>query len=217
MHRVHVVAIAIATALAFGCVGADDQKQEQAGSAAAASEQAAGVGAAGGDVANDQPLGEFEPLSDADVELYLKVLRGADARVRNMSEADRRTLETFRNYTEHPPATGQMPTAEQMAAIERAGDLMTPDAVTAREMGVSRRYGSIEHRADRYLNPMEGSSGEEHEEMTAEHRAWLQDRIRKFKELDRLDAGKLAPHRAELVELRGRVKFVVKAAGGVLR
>lgn len=212
MRRVHLAAL-LAGALAYGCGGskapAGDADADASGGAAAApasaevTEAAARPAATGG----DRPLAEFEPVSAADVAMYLRVMRAAAERARTLSAADRQALETMREMTKGTMASTRMPSPEQLAAVQRAGELMTLDATVARELGVTDRFSSVQHRVGRFLHPMTGaSSGDEDEQMTAERRAWLQDRIRKFKALDAQDAAALAPHREELLALENQIQ-----------
>lgn len=216
MRRVHlVVLLAAAGALAYGCGGsrapAGDEAAARSGATAAPAAPAAGGEAAEPAASgSDRALAEFEPVSAADVAMYLKVMRTAAERVRTMSAADRQALKTMRAMTSRTMASSQMPSPEQLAAVQRAGDLMTLDAVVARELGASSRFSSVQTRVDRYLRPMTGaSSGDEDEQMTAERRAWVQDRIRKFKALDAQDAALLAPHKAELEALEKQVRLAL--------
>ncbi len=215
MRRVHLAAL-LAGALAYGCGGsAPAGDGAGAGSGTTAGPDGADAAAApavaekAAPVASgaDRPLAEFEPVSAADVALYLKVMRAAAERVRTLSPADRQALTTMREMTGRTMASTQMPSPEQLAAIQRAGELMTLDATVAREQGVADRFSSVQHRVDRFLHPMTGaSSGDEDEQMTAERRAWVQDRIRRFRALDAQDAATLAPHRAELLALEKQVQ-----------
>ncbi len=214
MRRVHLVALLAAGALAYGCGGSKAPGGDEATAGSAAAAPAAPAAAAGVDnpapSGSDRPLAEFEPVSAADVAMYLKVMRTAAERVRTMSAADREALKTMREMTSRTMASSQMPSPEQLAALQRAGDLMTLDAVVARELGVPSRFSSVQSRVDRYLRPMTGaSSGDEDEQMTAERRAWVQDRIRKFKALDAQDAALLAPHKTELEALEKQVRVAI--------
>ncbi len=212
MRRIHLAALLAAGALACGCGGsrAPAGDEAPAGSGGASAAPAAAEAAATPQPAasgTDRPLAEFEPVSAADVALYLKVMRTAAERARTLSAADRQALGTMREMTGRTMGSSQMPTPVQLAAIQRAGELMTLDATVARELGVPSRFSSVQSRVDRYLRPMTGeASGDEDEQMTAEHRAWVQDRIRKFKALDAQDAATLAPHRLELAALDQQIQ-----------
>jgi len=210
MVRVRLLALLAAAVLAVGCRGNKDGSGGNAGGAGAAGD-ASTVGRAERSSAaspgSDRPLAEFEPVSAADVEMYLGIMREAAERVRTLPASDRQALRTMREMSSRTMASSQMPSPEQMAAVQRAGELLALDAVVARERGVSSRFSSVESRVERFLRPMTGSSGDDDEQMTAEHRAWLQDRIRRFNELDRQDAAVLAPHRAELLALEKQVRL----------
>jgi hypothetical protein len=125
-----------------------------------------------------QPLGEFEPLSAEDVQLYLKVMRTAAERLKNLPPADHEIIKAFRKMTTNPDPT-RLPMPEQMKVMQRAPELMTMDATIARELGVSRRYGSVSGRIGIIGMPTGGGSGDD-EPMTPEQRAQLKLRIQKF-------------------------------------
>jgi hypothetical protein len=156
-----------------------------------------------------QPLGEFEPLTRADVELYLKVMRAAAQRVKNLSAADRDALKAFRAMTTSRNPN-QVPSAEQIAAIQRAVDLVSLDAVVAREMGIARRYGSISGRVTAFIEPPMGGSGDDDApRMTAEQKAQLKLRIERFQQRRKLDAATLQPHRDEIQSLQKQVNLLL--------
>ncbi len=211
MRRVYLAALLAAGALAYGCGGstAGAGDEATAGTGAAGAPAAAAVPAAAAEKAapsgSDRPLGEFEPVSAADVALYLKVMRTAADRVRTMSAADRQALKTMQEMSKGTMASTQMPSPEQMAAVQRAGTLMTMDATVAQEQGVPSRFSSVQHRVDRFLHPMTGSSGEDE----PERRAWVLERIRKFRTLDAQDAAVLAPYREELLALETQVRLAI--------
>ena len=181
--------------------GQGDRRPGQAASSPATAARPAQASAA-------EPLGEFETLTQADVDLYLKVLRAAAERVRNMPQADRDVLNAFHKMT--TGGAGQIPTPDQMAAMQRAGDLMTIPSGVAREMGVEKRFSSIGSRVEHFLMPMDGaSSGDEDDaaRMTAEERAALKVRIQRFRDRRTADAATLQPYRDEIAALQKQVDF----------
>jgi hypothetical protein len=151
-------------------------------------------------------LGEFEPLTRADVELYVKVMRAAADRVKNLPAADRQALEAQKTFATKA-SSGQMPSAEEFAAMERATQLMALDGTIAREMGVGKRYRSIRSRVPEYAMPEIEASGDD-EPMTPEQRAALKARIEKFRERRRLDAATLAPCKDEILALQKQVYYI---------
>jgi hypothetical protein len=154
-----------------------------------------------------QPLGEFEPLSAEDVQLYLKVMRTAAERLKNLPPADREIIKAFRKMTTNPDPA-RLPTPEQMKVMQRAPELMTMDATVARELGVSRRYGSVSGRIGIIGMPTGGGSGDD-EPMTPEQRAQLKLRIQKFAELRRLDEAAFAAYREEIGALQKQVNLMM--------
>jgi hypothetical protein len=155
-----------------------------------------------------QALGEFDPLTRADVDLYLNVMRTAAERVKNMSAADRAVLKAYRKLTANPDP-GQIPSAEQIMAIQRAGELMTLDGAVARELGVTRRYNSISGRVAAFIMPMGGEGDDDATPMTAEQKAQLRLRIERFQERRRLDTATLEPHREEIQSLQKQVNLIL--------
>ena len=153
-----------------------------------------------------QPLGEFEPLSPGDVELYLKVMRAAAERLKNLSRADREALAALRN-TQSNPGRGQMISAEQIAAISRTTELMSMDSVIAKEMGISKRYQSVSARVP--LMSMGRMTGEgdasDDPPMTEEQKRERKLRIERFRLRNQLDDAALAPHREEILSLQKQV------------
>ncbi|HEX9108234.1 MAG TPA: hypothetical protein VF832_13420 [Longimicrobiales bacterium] len=212
MVRVRVLVL-VTGMLAWGC-GSSKENAGGKGSGADAAEGApAGESAQAAQGSRtssaDGPLAEFEAVSAADVTMYLGVMRIAAERIRSMPAPDRQALVTMREMSGRTMASTKMPTPQEIAAMQRAGELMTMDATVARERGVPSRFSSVQSRVDRFLRPMTGSSGDDDEQMTPERRAWLQDRIRRFKELDGQDAAVLAPHRAELLALEKQVRLAL--------
>jgi hypothetical protein len=155
-----------------------------------------------------QALGEFDPLTRADVDLYLNVMRTAAERIKNMSAADRAVLKAYRKLTANPDPN-QIPSAEHIMAIQRAGELMTLDSAVARELGVTRRYNSISGRVADFIMPMSGGGDDDATPMTAERKAQLRLRIERFQERRRLDAATLEPHREEIQSLQKQVNLIL--------
>jgi hypothetical protein len=187
-----------------GCGGGPPVQDAQSavrGGAAQAAQQPDAVAATDATA----PLAEFEPLARADADLYLKVMRTAAARLKNLSAADRQALKTFQALTTRTDAS-QMPSAEEMAAMQRAGELMALDSVVARELGVEKRYQSIRGRVPQYGMPE--MTGEGDDPMTPEQRAALKVRIEKFKERRRLDGATLAPFKDEIQALQKQVDLI---------
>lgn len=153
------------------------------------------------------PLGEFEPLTQSDVDLYLKVMRTAAERVKNLPATDREALQRFRKMTTTPNPAG-LPSAEDLMAMQRAGELMALDGVVARELGVARRYESISSRALAFTAPQVEASGDEDERMTAEQKRQLAIRIERFRQRRMQDAAMLGPHRDEILLLQKQVNLI---------
>jgi len=203
MRYARVVAVLAAGALAWGCGGADRQQGGQADQGAEADRPVAREArpASG----TDRALGEFEPLTAADLDLYLKVMREAAARLGALSQSDREALQLWRDASNGTNAA-QVPTADQVAALQRAGELAAMDATVARGMGLEQRFSSIAGRVDHFLEPGIEAGGEP---LTAEEEVRVQERIRRLRELERSDAALLQPQRAEIVVLRNQARVTL--------
>lgn len=152
-----------------------------------------------------QPLSEFESLAPTDIDLYLKVMRTAAERLRNLSSADREALNAFRK------GISPSMSAEQMAALDRATMLMNLDETVAKEMGVYKRYQSISGRIpDMNWGSMggEGDASDDPPTMTAEQKQERKVRIEKFRQRQKLDDANLAPHREEILLLQKQVHLM---------
>ncbi len=189
-----------------GCAAQSPTDAQSVGSSASSTARAADRTQAAGERA---PLGEFEPLTQADVDLYLKVMRAAAERVKSLPAADREALRTFRRMTTTP---NQFPSAEDMAAMQRAGELVALDGVVARELGVARRYESITSRALAFTAPRIDASGDDNE-MNAQQKRDLRIRIERLRQRETQDAATLAPHREEILSLQKQVNLIQHPEG----
>lgn len=206
MRCAQVAAILVAAALAWGCAG--DRRQDGQGGAADVGGPRVAEAETRPVSASDAPLAELEPLGPGDVELYLKVMREAAARLGRLSASDRQALAVWRAMN-NGATQAQVPTPEQLVALERAGELAAMEATVARELRRERRFGSISGRVDHFLEPkIETSAGEP---LAAQEKARVQERIRRQDGLDRADAALLQPHRAEIVALRRQVRIDLPA------
>ncbi len=160
---------------------------------------------AGTPVAGNAALGEFESLSQTDVDLYLKVMRTAAGRLKNLPPADRKALDAQKSFSAQA-SSGQTPSAEEFAAMERATELLALDGSVAREMGVEKRYQSIKGRVPQYGMPE--MTGEGDEPLTAEERARVAERVKRFKERKKNDEALFAPYKDEIQALQKQVDLV---------
>ncbi len=190
--------------LVSACAGGPASQDNRSGQAQASAGTQSTPAARAADAA--QPLGEFDPLTVADVDLYLKVMRAAADRVKALSGADRAALKTYADLTSGR-APAQVPSPDQMAAMERATDLLALDTVVAREMGVVTRYRSIASRVPKFGMPEMGGEGDD-EPMTPEQRAALRQRVERFRQRRSHDAAMLEPRRQEIEALQKQVDLI---------
>lgn len=208
MSRVHVIVVC-GTLLAAGCSRAPAPSTAAAANAAApaaapsegGSSQAAGLAG----TADAHALGEFDPLSQADVDLYLKVMRTAADRLAHLPPADRDALNAYRRMISAGSSDQPISTADA-SAMGRATELMSLDQSVAREMGVGPRYESIASRVEELMGPVADGGGDD--PTTPEDRARLQALGDRLQQRDAKDAVAVRPHRAEILALQKKVNLV---------
>src|ERR1700681_1842479 len=82
---------------------------------------------------------KLDPLTKQDVELYLKVMRSAAERVKNLTPADKAALEGAKKILARS-ASGHVPTQDDVKTLERANLVaLSMDQIVADEMKIDGR------------------------------------------------------------------------------
>lgn len=96
------------------------------------------------------------PLTQADVDLYLSIMRAAAQHNTHLTGDDKAAVEYAVNLQKHPPKEiSGMPSATEMKQMERnaqlsgrAAELVSYDEVIARQRNVEARYDGIKSEVD---------------------------------------------------------------------
>jgi hypothetical protein len=140
------------------------------------------------------------PLTQDDVELYLKVMRAAAARVKNRPPADVSALEAARKVLESR-GSGRTPTADDAKTLERATLLATGmDQIIAQEMKLdARKYRGIAEAVEAVIpNPALPAAPADGKPASGDAPTRLQQRL---KDVDAANAKFLAPYREQIQQL----------------
>jgi hypothetical protein len=103
---------------------------------------------------------KLDPLTKEDVELYLKVMRAAAERVKNLTPADRAALDGAKRILAGR-ASGRVPTPEDVKTLEQANLVATSmDQIVAGEMKLDGRgYRGIAEAVEAVVpNPVTGAA-----------------------------------------------------------
>ena len=144
-----------------------------------------------------------DPLTQADIALYLKVMRAAAARVRKPSEDDTRTLARAKQIMA-ASASGHAPDAADADELQRASQIyLSMDQIVVREMGIdAANYTAIADAIEAVIpNPSAP--------MVSTNTRALRPRSpfeRRIAEVNAENLATLAPYRAEIQSLLGIVR-----------
>lgn len=107
------------------------------------------------------------PLTKADVDLYMDIMRAAAQHNTHLSGDDKAAVDYAVNLQKHPPkpVTG-MPSAAQMKEMERdaqlsgrAAELASYDEVIAKQRNVEPRYDGIKNEVEQIYDRATGAAG----------------------------------------------------------
>ena len=149
---------------------------------------------------------KLDPLTTSNVELYLRVMRAAAIRVKNLLPADRAALEDARKVLAGTVA-GSIPTMRDAKALERANLVaLYMDQIVAEEMEIdARTYRGIAEAIEFSLSiPNKLPVASAGEPALAKHPATLIEK--RLKEIDEANAKFLGPYQAEIRALVATVR-----------
>jgi hypothetical protein len=152
---------------------------------------------------------KLDPLTRDDVELYLKVMRAAVARMQNSTAGDKAALEGAQKILAGG-ASGRVPTQDDVKTLERANLVATAmDQIVADELKLDvRAYRGIAEAVESVVPnlalPMPSGGGAAPTPAPAEHAPTpLEKRLR---EVNAANERFLAPYRGEIQKLIGIVR-----------
>jgi hypothetical protein len=145
---------------------------------------------------------KLDPLTKDDVELYVKVMRAAAARVQNPTSEDRAALERAKKILAGG-ASGRVPTQDDVRMLERANLVATAmDQIVAEEMKLDgRAYRGIAEAVESVVpNPaLPRRSGDGAAPTPSEHP--LTPLEKRLSEVNAVNEKFLAPYRGEIQKL----------------
>lgn len=159
--------------------------------------------------AEQQTEQKLDPLTIDDVELYLKVMRAAAARVQNPTAGDQAALERAKKILAGG-ASGRVPTQDDVKALERANLVATAmDQIVAEEMKLDgRTYRGIAEAIESVVsNPAQAATsggGAASAPAPADHP--LTPLEKRLSEVNAANEKFLAPYRVEVQKLMGKVR-----------
>jgi hypothetical protein len=169
-------------------------------------EGAANPPASAGEKLDEPPLDQqteqkLDPLTKEDVELYLKVMRMAAERAKNLAPADQAALDSAKGILAGS-ALGRVPTRDDAKTLERANLVATSmDQIVAEEMKLDGRTyrGIVEAVESVVANPAQGAASGRDGAQPADHTSTpLEMRLN---DVNAANEKFLAPYRNEIQQL----------------
>jgi hypothetical protein len=163
------------------------------------------AGGAGASTTGIPPLTEqkSEPLTQPDVELYLKVMRAAASRVRNPNAEDAQTIAQARQII-LSAATGRVPSSTDASTLQHASQIcLAMDQIVARELQIDpANYTGIADAIEAVVpSPFPTAPQEKSAELPP--RSPLE---RRLAEVDAANLTFLVPYRGEIQNLLAIVR-----------
>jgi hypothetical protein len=150
---------------------------------------------------------KLDPLTKDDVELYLKVMQAAAARVQNPTSEDRAALERAKKILAGG-ASGRVPTQDEVKTLERANLVATAmDQIVAEEMKLDgHSYRGIAEAVESVVpNPvLPRRSGDSAAPAPSEHP--ITPLEKRLSEVNAANEKFLAPYRGEIQKLIAAVR-----------
>src|SRR6202521_171603 len=155
--RKFILAILFCAAASFNGCG----RKETTPLSEAAENSSASSGATLAELPLDQQTEQkLDPLTNEDLELYLKVMRAASERVKNPTQADQTAINGARKILA-TSASGRVPTRDDVKTLERANLVaIAMDQIVAEEMKLDgRAYRGIVEAIESVMpNPASGAA-----------------------------------------------------------
>jgi len=196
--RRFLFAIALSAAACFSACGSQDSVARPGGAANAPASAAAKFTEPPLDRQIEQKL---DPLTKEDVELYLKVMRAAAERVKNLTPADRAALDGAKRILAGS-ASGRVPTPDDVKTLAQANLVATSmDQIVAGEMKLDgRTYRGIAEAVEAAVpNPALGAAPGAGGAPPASHAPTPLEK--RLTEVNAANEKFLAPHREEIQKL----------------
>jgi hypothetical protein len=155
------------------------------------------------------------PLTQADVDLYMSIMRAAAAHNAHLTGDDKAAVDYVANLQKHPPApmaTDHMPTPAQIQQMERnatlgsrAAQLASYDEEIARQRGVEERYDGIKNEAEQAYAQASGMGADCGGDCGGTMTAAQIERGKKTDAAIKADKPLIVPHVAEIKTLKKQI------------
>ena len=161
---------------------------------------------------------EFEPLSQADVDLYLGIMREAIQEFRNLPAQDKASLKAESDfYKSLKTGKNPPPTPEQQAIMKRGIELHHLDYDIAASKGVKPRYEAIAEAIEGMVGPEKcGDSdcgqGPDEDEPVLRKKQIEDDKKRKA--IVKQDLALLKPYEQEILAMATEIRMMPQEQNG---
>lgn len=159
---------------------------------------------------------EFEPLTQADVDMYLGIMREAVVKFRQLPEADKAVLAQEVDYYKHLKSGWHpSPTPDEVKLFTRADELHHLDNDIAKQKGVYERYAAVREAIEGMVGPMKcGDSdcgqGPDEDEPALRKKQIEDDAKRKI--IIKQDLALLKPYEAEILAMATEIRMMPEPA-----
>jgi hypothetical protein len=155
---------------------------------------------------------EFEPLSQADVDLYLGIMREAIQRFRSLPDQDRAALKAESDfYKSLKTGKNPPPTPEQQAIMKRGIEIHHLDYDIAASKGVRPRYEAIAETIEGMVGPEkcgDSDCGQGPDEDDAALRKKQIEDDKKRKAIVKQDLALLQPYAPEILAMATELRMM---------
>src|ERR1700694_1214442 len=201
--RQFILAISFCAAASFNGCG----RKETTPLSEAAENSSASSGAKLAELPLDQQTEQkLDPLTNEDLELYLKVMRAAAERVKNPTQADQTAINGARKILA-TSASGRVPTRDDVKTLERANLVaISMDQIVAEEMKLGgRTYRGIVEAVESVVpNPTLGAASSDGGASTPDHAPTALEK--RLKDVNAANEKFLASNRNEIQKLTAVVR-----------
>ncbi|HYX68463.1 MAG TPA: hypothetical protein VE825_04980 [Terriglobales bacterium] len=155
---------------------------------------------------------EFEPLTQADVDLYLGIMREAVVKFRQLPEADKAVLAKEADYYKHLKSGWHpAPTPEEVQLFTRSDELHHLDTDIARQKGVNARYIAVREAIEGMVGPEKCGDSDcgqgPDEDDPALRKKQIEDDAKR-KVIIKQDLALLKPYEAEILAMATEIRMM---------
>ena len=155
---------------------------------------------------------EFQPLTQADVDLYMSILRQGADKFRHLSPADQASLKAEQDYyASLKTGWNPSPNDKQAAIMKRAIEIHHLDYDIAAQKGVKDRYAALAEAIEGMVGPEkcgDSDCGQGPDEDTPAARKQQREDDKKRKAVIQQDLVLLKPYQAEILALATELRMM---------